>query len=90
MFADPEAVKTDGTTGKFYEYAICMLCAFFGAIWILLNAVLVESMPVFVNLFFQTIFGFFFLVIFCWVSVENYSLFSVDKKFGTMGMFHQD
>ena len=57
---------------------------------ILLNALLIESMPVFINLFIQTILGLIYACIACWIAVDNYSLFSMDKKLSTMGMFHPD
>ena len=91
MLADPDASKEDGSTGEFHVYAICIGCAFFGALWILANGALIHSMPIFFNIFCQAILAEIFIVttLYIW-EWDKYSFFSTDKYYGTMGMFHED
>ena len=42
MLADPEAIKTNGTRGTPYAYAVCFGCAFIGALWIMANEALIN------------------------------------------------
>ena len=91
MFADPDASKTDGTKGEFYVYVVCIGCAFIGALWMMSNGILVNTTPLFLNLLLQSIIGEIIIVVILYIrETENYSFFSTDKMWGSMGMFHED
>mmetsp|Transcript_25724 Transcript_25724/g.34366 ORF Transcript_25724/g.34366 Transcript_25724/m.34366 type:complete len:210 (-) Transcript_25724:264-893(-) len=91
MFADPDAVRTDGKQGEFYVYAVCIFCAFVASFWMLCNDELIHAMPLFFNLFVQTLIGevFIVIIIYC-ISHDEFKFFSLDKNWGAFGMFHSD
>ena len=71
MLADPDAIKTDGTKGELYVYAVCIACALAGALWIMLNGVLLNSIPLFFNVFAQSIFGELIIIVILYITEWN-------------------
>ena len=92
MFSDPEAERTDGKTGNFWSYSICIGCALFGAFFILVNGILVKVVPIFILLTSQTFLGFWYLAVFIAVTGvhSEYKFASNDKMFGAFGWLNED
>ena len=90
MFNDTEAKRKDGKTGELYVYAVCTACSVCAAFLILMNGILVKSLPIFTSVFIQACFGIVYLICINYVVTEDYQFFSTDPLSGGLGIYTQD
>ena len=58
MLIDPSAMRADGSTGSYADYALVLFSAVFGALYFLMNAKNVKDMPICLLLFMMNIHNF--------------------------------
>lgn len=59
MLVDPSAMRVDGSSGSYTDYALVLLSAVFGAFYFLMNAKNVKDMPICLLLFTMNVHNFF-------------------------------
>ena len=91
LFCDTEAERTDGKTGSFLTYSICIGCAFCASFFFMLNGVIVKVLPIFFILIMQAFLGFFYHgILLAILDSENYMFFSADGTWGAFGFVQED
>ena len=58
MLIDPSAMRVDGSTGSYVDYALVLFSAVFGALYFHMNAKNVKDMPICLLLFMMNIHNF--------------------------------
>ena len=91
MFSDPEAERSDGKSGELWVYAVCIGCSLSAAFYLMINAVVAETVPIFTSISIQAFVGSIYSIIVNYATNwENYELFSMNAMTGGFGMLNPD
>lgn len=85
MFADPTAVRTDGKTGTFSVYALCIATSIAGALFFVINDILCQKIPLVLLVLVQSFLCFWSCCMLTKIIEPQAVLFSVDPVWGCFG-----
>ena len=90
MLIDPSAMRVDGSTGSYTDYALVLFSAVFGALYFHMNAKNVKDMPICLLLFTMNIHNFILCSTLAMITSNDAKIFSLDPKNGCLGFLNPE
>ena len=90
MFFDPSAMRTDGRTGGFAVYAICISTSIAGALFFVINDILSKKVPLVLLVLLQSFLCFWSCCVITSAIEDEVQIFSTDPVWGCFGFLSNE